>query len=449
MSASARSQAFLGATVVDVVRRECHDDQTVVVTGDRITVIGPRATTAVPADARRLDVPGRWIVPGLIDMHCHLTGSPPAEMPLELFLANGVTTVRDPGGRMTDQRLLREAVRRGDRIGPRLEVSGELLDGDPPVWPGASFVVDTADRAAAAVAHLAAQGADFVKVYNHVTEEVLAAIVSSAGELGLPVTGHVPRCMSMLRAIELGMTGLEHVRITGSDFLPAEEARSIDMLPVARREPLLWSKIDLAAPWVDTLVDALVVHGVTLDPTLVVDEVTFVDRGGVEHPDNAYLPPATRARWEGRVVPEIMRVPAELVAVAREGNEKRRRFVGRCADAGVRIVAGTDGAGCGKLLPGFGVHHELALLRSAGLSAFDALRAATIDAARAMTVEEERGSVSVGKLADFGVWTSSPLETHLRPADLDLVLIGGTAYGLSELAAPGHAEPDPGTMPAC
>jgi imidazolonepropionase-like amidohydrolase len=430
------SAAFIGATVVDVIGETCVADQTVLVSGGRISEVGPRADVAIPPDAQRYDATGQWVLPGLVDMHLHLTGHK-HEPSLELLLLNGVTTVRDPGGPVTLQRLLREQIQAGTRLGPRLLIAGELLDGNPPVWPDFTHLVDTPERGVAAVHHLAAQGVDCVKIYNHVPPDVLTAIIAVARDHGLPVIGHVPRQMSMLQAIQAGMNGLEHIRITGNDFLPPERAAQLDMLPLSEREPQLWELIETGEPWMENLIGALASHDVTLDPTLLVDDVMYNDdiAGQAAHPDNAYLPAEARLAAAAEEVPALMQTPDELRALAQAIEPKRREFVRMCWQAGVRVTTGTDGAGLGKLLPGFGVHHEIALLRLAGLSPFASLQAATINAARALSLADQIGSVEAGKAADFGVWTADPLANHLRPADLGLVVLGGVVHQPSDLHA--------------
>jgi imidazolonepropionase-like amidohydrolase len=428
------SAAFIGTTVIDVTGERIATDQTVLVSEGRISAVGPRAELVIPPDADRYDVTGHWVLPGLIDMHCHLTGH--NELPLELFLINGVTTVRDPGGVLAQQRMLREQVQAGARLGPRILIAGELLDGNPPVWPNQSLLVDTPERGIAAVRHLAAQGVDCVKIYNHVPEEVLAAVIVVARELGLPVVGHVPRRMSMLQAIEAGMNGLEHIRITGADFLPPEQAGKLDMLPVSEREPRLWELIEPDEPWIDALIDAMVTHDVTLDPTLLIDDVIYGEglAQQADHQDNAYLPGEARRSQAAEEISPIMQMPDELRPLARATQVKRHEFIRRCWQAGVRITAGTDGAGLGRLLSGFGLHREIGLLREAGLSPFASLRAATISAAEALNLADQIGSIEVGKTADLGVWTADPLTTHLRPADLEVVVLGGVVHRPGALA---------------
>src|ERR1700747_1888350 len=209
-----------GGTLVDVTSGQEISDSIIVIRGERIEQVGS-GRTGIPKGAQIIDVVGKWIIPGLIDSHAHAEN--PDETPLSLYLANGVTTIRNPGGNITVLRLTRERLLRGELIGPRLFFSGPLLDGMPPVWPDMSLLVDTPQRARSAVNFLADQGVDFVKVYNNVKEPELRAIIETAKERGLSVAGHIPRSMTMTHVVELGMTRLEHIRVTGREMLSEDE----------------------------------------------------------------------------------------------------------------------------------------------------------------------------------------------------------------------------------
>ncbi|GAA3943463.1 amidohydrolase family protein [Microbacterium soli] len=413
-----------GAQVVDVVNGGV-SRYDILVTGDRISEVVPPGSFSSDEDLETIDLDGCWVTPGLIDMHCHLaliTGPTP---PVSLFLDNGVTGIRDPGGPIAVQSAIRQSVAEGTLDGPKIWLSGEIFDGSPVVWPSASRAVDDPDAARAAVRDQAARGADFVKVYNHITDEVLRAILDEAAKVGIPVVGHVPRSMGMPRAVRAGLRNLEHVRIAARDFLPEEEARVIDPLPVTEREPRLWSRLDVEAPWVDDLIAELVEHDITLDPTLLIDEVVFGDRSiDIDHPDNAFLPEYVRLAWEADSMVTSLVVDPESRRLYDTGRMRVRRFVEKCVAAGVRIVAGTDGVGLGRLLPGFAVHHELALLREAGLSGTQALAAATHQAAHALGAED-LGEIAAGKRADLAVWRVDPTREHLRPEHLRLLLVDG------------------------
>jgi hypothetical protein len=168
-----------GGTLVDVTAGKEIPDSVIVIRGERIEQISV-GHTSIPDGAQIIDAQGKWIIPGLIDSHAHAQDAD--ETPLGLYLANGVTTIRNPGGNITVLRLTRERLLRGELVGPRLFFAGPVLDGLPPVWPNISLLVDTPQRATSAVNFLADQGVDFVKVYNNVKEPELKAIVETVEE---------------------------------------------------------------------------------------------------------------------------------------------------------------------------------------------------------------------------------------------------------------------------
>jgi imidazolonepropionase-like amidohydrolase len=415
-----------GGTLVDVASGKEISDSTIVMQGNRIEQIGS-GNRAIPEGAQIIDAKGKWIIPGLIDSHAHAEN--PDETPFSLYLANGVTTIRNPGGNLTVLRLTRERLLRGELVGPRLFFSGPLLDGIPPVWPDMSLLVDTAQRARSAVNFLADQGVDFVKVYNNVKEPELRAVIETAKERGLPVAGHIPRSMTMTRAVELGMTRLEHIRVTGREMLSPGEADEIDPLPLGRREPLLWQRFDLQSEKMQALVQRLAQSKIFLDPTLVIAEETEVPNLDADKndPNNQYLSPEVVQRYVNLKSP-IYELPAELQAAGLEAFHKQEKFVGMCNRAGVKIIAGTDGPGIGSLLPGFGLHRELELLVESGLSPLQALRAASLTAAEALDKDDRLGTVQAGKLADLVVLDADPLQEIRNLRKIHLVVQQGKTY---------------------
>src|SRR6516164_1444683 len=346
-----------GGILVDVASAKEIPGSVIVIQGERIEQVGAEGSLAIPAGAQIVDVRSKWIIPGLIDSHAHAQS--PEETPLALYLANGVTTIRNPGGNITVLRMTRDRLARGELLGPRLFFSGPLLDGMPPVWPEGSLLVDSPQRARSAVNFLADQGVDFVKIYNNVKEPELKAIVQTAKELELPVAGHIPRSMTMTHAIELGMTRLEHIRVTGREMLSLDEAQKIDLLPLGSREPLLWQRFDLQSEKMRALVQRLARSKIFLDPTLVAAEVTEVPTLDADRndPNNQYLSPTVVERYVNFKSP-LYELPPDLQAAGAEAFHKQEKFVGMCNRAGVKIIAGTDGPGIGSLLPGFGLHRE-------------------------------------------------------------------------------------------
>ncbi len=432
--------AIIGGTLLDVKTGEELNNFSIIVEGNRIKEVGPSSQITIPASAEVLDMRGRWILPGLADMHCHV-GDEEVQRIMDLYIANGITTIRDVGGNITLLRLLRNAIDSREKIGPRLFFSGQILDGNPPLWPDFSLLVDTKQQAESAVEFLAQQGVDFIKVYNSITEPVLKAIIETANAHNLPVIGHIPRSMTMSRTVELGMKGLEHVRITGKELLSPEEANRIDLLPYAKRETLLWQHFDLDSKKMRQLIKLLAAHKVFLDPTLTAAEATFVltPRLQIQNPNNKYLPSQIFKSWkdwyENLENDEVYRIPPELKKAAAEGYEKRKRFVGMCARAGVQIIAGTDGPELGSLLPGFGLHHELELLVEAGLTTLQAVQAATLLAARALNKEKESGSVEAGKLADFLILDANPFDSISNIRKIHLVMKDGEIFEPARIMA--------------
>jgi imidazolonepropionase-like amidohydrolase len=413
-----------GGTLIDVHTGRQISNSIIVVEGNRIKQVGREREIIVPPEAQVIDARNKWIIPGLMDMHAHISGL--RNLPLELYLVHGVTTIRDPGGDLIFLRLARQEIDSGKRLGPRLFFAGNILDGNPPLWPDVSIIADTPERAESAVNFLIDQGVDLIKVYNSITEPVLAAVIRTAHRRGIPVAGHVPRSMTMTRAVELGMDCLEHIRITGRELLPLEEANKIDFLPLVRREALLWQKFDLDSDKMKKLVSFLAERKVFLDPTLNIDELTalYLYQEYDKDPNNRFLPRPTNTT-EREAAPEVFKLPPELKDVSAAGFRKRLQFIGMCSRAGVQIIAGTDGAGRGKLLPGFGLLHELELLAQAGLTPVQVIQAATINAARALKKDKELGSIEAGKFADIVILNSSPLIDIRNTSNIDGVMIRG------------------------
>jgi len=416
-----------GGTLVDVRAGKEVPNTIIVIRDEHIDQVAAQGKVEIPEGAQIMDARGKWIIPGLIDSHAHAgdyTGDP-----LKLYLANGVTTIRNPGGNVTELRLTRERLESGRLIGPRLYFSGNILDGNPPVWT-TSLLVDTPERARSAVNFLADQGVDFVKVYNNVKELELAAIIEAATARGLPVAGHIPRTLTMTRAIEMGMTRLEHIRVTGKEMLSAEEAEKIDPLPVGKREAMLWQRFDLSSEKFRVLVQRLATSRVFLDPTLVTGEYFNASNAEAEKSDlnNKYVSTEFIEGAARSFKNPLFQIPPELKAAAVEAVHKQQQFVEMCNEAGVRIIAGTDGPNMGRLLPGFGLQRELELLAEAGLSPLQALRAATSTAAEALGKEDRLGTVEPSKLADLVVLDADPLVAIQNVRKVRTVIQGGKVY---------------------
>jgi hypothetical protein len=432
--------AVKGATLLDVSRGRQTRNSVIIVEGDRVKEVGNAADITIPTDARVIDAAGKWVIPGLIDMHVHASAR--KDLPIALYVANGVTAVRDMGGSITSLRMTRQKIESGEKLGPHIFYTGNILDGNPPVQPTISFIVDSAQEAKSAVEFLIGQGADSIKIYNNITAPVLDAIVKAAKPAAIPVGGHVPKAISLKRSIELGFNFVEHAAIRSRDLLEwnlitQKEFDQISSLAsVTQREALVWQRVDLNSTAVKGVISFMAEKAVFLDPTLNIDEYDslFLYEKEAEHPNNRYL---KRPFVEEAVGPEhdIFRMPPELKMIAVTGIEKRRKFVAMCNRAGVKILAGTDGPGIGRMTVGFSLHHELALLVQAGLKPIEALQAATINAARALRKEKEMGSLEAGKFADMVILNSDPLADINSTTKIDGVLLRGHVFDRPALDA--------------
>lgn len=431
-SEKATSVVLSGGTLIDVLTGEELKDSVIVVLGDRIQRVGKAGEVSIPRNAQAIDAHGKWIIPGLMDMHTHIAYD--ENLPLELYLASGVTTIRDVGGSALRLRLTREKINSGKKVGPRLFFTG---------WALEAPLADTPKRAESAVNYLIDQGADAIKVYNDVTEPVLEAIIRTAHRHNIPVIGHVPRSMTMTRAVQLGMDCLEHIRITGRELLPIEEADKIDFLPYVQRENLLWQQFDLESDKMKRLVSFLAEKKVFLDPTLVVEEIELQGamEGEIEDPNNRFLPRELFDKWAERArhPDDMFKLPPELKEASVGVVEKRKQFVGMCSRAGVQIIAGTDGPLLGRVLPGFGLHQELESLVESGLTPLQAIQAATINAARALRKDSELGSIETGKFADIVILRANPLEDIRNTREIHRVIKNGQIYNPVVLLSNRHS----------
>jgi imidazolonepropionase-like amidohydrolase len=360
--------AMTGATIVDGTGRAAIPDGVIVVRDGRIADVGPRAAVTIPPGVPSVVVDGKTIVPGLWDMHTHVTQIEWAPV----YLAAGVTTVRDMGNEFEFVVPLRDAIASGRALGPRVLAAG-LIDGGGPNAFGVYYAA-TPEEAKQAVGKYHDAGFQQIKIYSLVTPPIVEAICAEAHRLGMTVTGHVPNGMTIEQAAAAGMDHIAHLAIRG-------EAGSED---------------------VQKTIAFLRDHKTVMDPTQSWNELLGHAAGA---PISAFQP-------------GVLKIPAPLnrvfsnagaagidAATARTRLERGLRIVKALHDAGVPIVAGTD-----EGIPGYSVHREIELYVEAGLTPMEALQTATIVPARVMKMEAELGTIERGKRADMIVLNANPLD---------------------------------------
>jgi imidazolonepropionase-like amidohydrolase len=380
--------AFVDVTVVPLDTERTVPHQTVLVKDGTIAVIGPADSVQVPPGAVRVDGRGRFLMPGLTDMHVHLFDSGD----LLLYLAHGVTTIRNLGGYGSADSILeiRRQVAAGERLGPTVFTSGNWLDGDPPFRP-INTVLRTPAEARDEVRREKRLGYDYVKVYATLQPDVYQEILHTAREEGIAVTGHVPGPVGLDAVLAGGQVAVDHVAnlVTAGSGSRAESPEAL-----ARR-----------------------VHeaGVAVTTTLVMARIAAVLRGSPEHLDSMLARP--EARWLSGETREFWR-RAPFLSLPRDGSGEAlytstATMARALEDAHAQLLAGTD-AGLWGNVPGASLLAELHLLVQAGLTPYQALRAATAEPARFLerTVRGARqpGALAVGNRADLLLLEADPLQ---------------------------------------
>jgi imidazolonepropionase-like amidohydrolase len=378
-------------------------DQTLVIREGRVASVEPseEEESAGPWD-------GLFVMPGLVDLHVHL---PPPVLPAELratlllFLAHGVTTVRDAGSPWGWSLRTRDQVASGHLAGPRVLSCGPFVAGRES-WPGA-VVVDETNEVAPAIEQLRRKGVDCVKILDTVSPPIAAAIREAAHRVGLRVIGHAPSASDSSLVDEVQhLTGLEGAMRTHH---PAALEKAVD--------------------------DARAEH-VAHTPTLVVLErfATASEGKGRCGPMCRFLPRYFETvLWDPDRVPAIRVMMSDLGFAPRDRFDGAKAVVGALARAGVPILAGTDSPTFSNV-PGASLHEEIRLLHEAGLSPGDALAAATARAAEALG-SARAGRIEPGARADLVLLRSDPVEAITRGAPLDIAVVvaGGRTYPRAEL----------------
>ena len=437
-------------TVIDATGRDPKPNMTVIANGDRIVAIGPWRKTHIPRKAVVIDGTGRFLIPGLWDMHVHGASDARAPWSHLLFLANGVVGVRDMSG-PPDAHAWRAKQAANEDPSPALYLGSPIVDGPNPVWPESIVVTDEA-QGRAVVEQQQERGADFIKVYSRLPRDAYFAIADEANKCGIPFEGHVPESVTAAEASDAGQKSIEH--LTRVADACSKEEKSIDS-EMQRQEAVfrapgatMAQKIDsgksiirLNTRVVETFDEAtaqslfgmFVKNRTWQCPTLTLLRAQIDDPLPANDPRLKYLSKEVRAKWDAGYYKNVPPGPrAAIVKLSRLQFDESVKLVGLMYRAGVPILAGTDTMNP-QCFPGFGIHDELALLVDAGLSPLAALQTATRNAAEFMGQLDRRGTIEVGKTADLVLLDKDPLADIQNTRSIQAVVLSGKLYSRAAL----------------
>lgn len=432
-------------TVIDMIRPKPKTNMTVVVEGNRIKTITRAGRLRIPEDALVVDGRGKFLIPGLWDMHVHALRAERVNYFLTLFIANGVTGIRDMGTTAEGFAALpqlRHEIGSGTRTGPRIVAAGRILDGARPAVPDNSIPFASPDEARRLVRALKQGGADFIKVYDGVTRDSYFAIVDEAKRQNIPAAGHVPTPMTSFEASEAGQKSFEHlgnILRSCSTLAPSE----IDEQTRKRLNPASKPNDPSAIP-----TRIAVRNGIELDtfserkcrqlfarfarnktwqvPTLIVKQsVAYVDSIMLrDDPRRKYIPRATLDSWRPENSFFLKYRTPESIEMRKRLYQKEVELVRAMHKAGVKFMAGSDIPGH-YMYPGFSLHDELGLFVNAGFTNFEALLTATRNPAIYLKLSNELGTIQKGKLADLILLDGNPMKDIANTKRISAVIVNG------------------------
>ena len=437
-SAHAAEQADLlirGAGIVDVAHGRVLLHQSVAVRGNNIVAVGPDHSIARRFDARQsVDASGKFVMPGLWDMHVHfgggqeLIGENKALLPV--YVAYGVTAVRDCAADISTSVIeWREEVAKGSLLGPTIFTSGPKLEGYKPIWKG-TLEVGTPAEVNAALDKLQAMKVDFVKITdNTLKPDIFLYALKEAKRRGMRTSAHTPYALTIEQAVDTGLNSIEHIDYLIKAGSPRE--KQVGALYAAGKI----SYGDATNAFVDSFDPAYAIHqyralaakGVFVTPTLNMGRILAnLDREDhLKDPGLAYIGPGLRKTYDWRIERAAKATP-EQVAARHKEYDLSARVLPMLVEAGIPILAGTDAGYLNSFnYPGEGLHEELERYVEAGLTPQQALASAILTGPRFLGHSDRYGSVTAGKAADLLVLDANPLKSVAATRGINAVVLHG------------------------
>ncbi len=416
--------ALTHVSVVDVETGRLLPDHMVLIAGNRITQVSPSRQTRVPAGARVVDARGKYLIPGLWDAHTHITYA--GEIAFPAYVANGVTSARDLGGRLPELLAWRGKVKAGSLVGPDLYLAGPNLEGAwwldgvmefaatdsilrsfPFLEASPRYRIASPEGARVAVDSLLRLNVDMIKFRNLRGDE-FRALASEARRKGVPLVGHAPGGVTLAEAADSGMRSIEHMETVMLKLGNANETeRRAQLAHLARAGTAITA----------TLVTDIAYRQTpdSLAYAVIADTLNRIDLR------RRFLSRELLAFWKFGLDTKSFEGPNDWAA----SHRKQLADLRLAREAGVPILVGTD-LGVSLVYPGFSVHEELRLLvEEGGFPAIEALRGATVYPARTLGVADSVGTIAMGRQADLVLLDANPLEDIRNTQKIRAVVLNG------------------------
>jgi imidazolonepropionase-like amidohydrolase len=431
---STNSLIIHDVTVIDATGAPAQLHRTVIVRDGKIEEVGSSSMgMGGKLPGVHVDGSGKFLIPGLWDMHVHLVfGSwfpHGKQITLPLLIANGITGVRDMGGELESLQQWRKEIASGTLLGPRMVISGPMLDGPQPRFPS-SIAIKTPEEGRRAVDDLKQRGADFIKLQSLIPREAVFAIADESRRKGIPFVGHVPDAVRASEASNAGQKSFEHLIGIFEGSSPLED----EFLKGPKTETRFLSSYD---PERASKLFALLATNRTWQcPTLIWERGgNLIDEADFSHDARAkYVPPYWKDVTWKRFTDQILHdYTSDDLATRKRFVEKELEVVNAMHRAGIPFLAGTDTPAGVYVFPGFSLHEELQRFVAAGFTPMEALQTATLNPAEFLGMEDRVGTIEKGKLADLVLLDANPLDDIRNTQKIAAVVINGRYLSRTEL----------------
>ncbi len=409
----ARSEiAIINVNIIPMDSERILESQTLIIEHGIITKIGSSATVKIPKNAQIINGKNRYLIPGLMDMHVHIE-----ESDLPLFLANGITTVRNLNGDKTHLKLRRK-VDQGEIAGPRIYTSGPLICGKNTKWK-IKAVPKSQKEVKEIVKTQKKLGYDFIKVYDGLTSDIYQALMEEAKEQNIKVVGHIPKSVGLKGVLNAGQASIEHIEKIVKDYFGIQ----YNLQNIMKVAKMIKSS------------------GTFVCPTLALQENFYLNSQGkflkkLKNPEMNYVDSEIMSWWKSITIENN----GDVSKSKSTSNEDlgfynfQLKLTKSLFDMKIPLIAGTDTPNLG-MVPGFSIHEELRNMVAAGLSPYHALETATRNAAAFLGIENETGIIKEGMIADLVLLKKNPLINISNTKSQVGIIVRGKWYSKNKIQA--------------